>query len=283
MPIVSALVGSSQASKAVGAQVGAANTAIGVLNGESQAAQGRVGDAVQQGNQVLSNVYGNEKSNLDPYLQAGQQGISSLSSMLQPGGELTRQFSYSPTDLQNDPGYQFQLQQGSQALARQSASQGQSLGGGEKAALAQYSQGLADTTYNNAYNRALTTFQTNRQNTLQPLNTLINAGQNATGQFNNASQNYGSQTSQNLIGGAQYQSNVGLNTQQEVAGLLQNIGAYKAGGSLAQGKLWAPIAGAASGAALGGFTGAAGGAGGFGGALTGAANSLAGGNYFGGA
>lgn len=276
------MIGGSQVSKAVGAQVGADNTAIGNISGAQQAAQSGITQAVQGGNQVLSNVYGTDTANLSPYLAAGQQGISSLASMLQPGGELTKQFSYSPTDLQNDPGYQFQLQQGSQAIARQGAAQGQSLGGGEKAALSQYSQGLADTTYNNAYNRALTTFQTNRQNTLAPLSTLIGAGQNASGQLQQAGQQYGSQSSNNLLQGAEYSGNVGLQAQGEVAQLLQAIGSAKAGGSLAQGKLWAPIAGAASGAALGGFTGAAGGAGGFGGALTGAGNSLAGGNYFGG-
>lgn len=243
MPIISALVGGIQTSKAVGAQVGADNTAIGNISGAQQAAQSGITQAVQGGNQILSNVYGTDTSNLSPYLQAGQQGISSLASMLQPGGALTQQFSYSPTDLQNDPGYQFQLQQGSQAIGRQAAAQGQSLGGGEKAALSQYSQGLADTTYNNAYNRALTTFQTNRQNTLAPLSTLIGAGQNASGQLQSAGQQYGSQSSSNLLQGAQYSGNVGLQSQSEVAQLLQSIGNAKAGGSLAQGQLASGIAG----------------------------------------
>ncbi len=253
MPIVSAIIGSVQTSKAVGAQTDYLNRGINKIQDATTAAQTGVGNAVQQGNQVLSDVYGNEKSNLDPYLQAGQQGISSLASMLQPGGELTKQFSYNPTDLQNDPGYQFQLQQGGQALARQASAQGQSLGGGEKAALAQYSQGLADTTYNNAYNRALTTFQTNRQNTLQPLSTLINAGQNATGQFNNAAQNYGSLFSNNLIGGAQYSGNLGFQSAGEQAKGLSAIGDAKAGGSLAQGKIWSGFASKLGGDVAGAF------------------------------
>lgn len=282
MPIVSALVGSLQTSKAVNAQVGAANTGIAGISAAQTAAQSGIGSAVQQGNKVLSDVYGTETSNLSPYLAAGQQGITSLADMLKPGGELTKQFSYSPTDLQDDPGYQFQLQQGSQAIARQAAAQGQSLGGGEKASLAQYSQGLADTTYNNTYNRALTTFQTNRQNTLAPLSTLIGAGQNASGQLQQAGATYAQPTANNLIGGAEYAGNVGLQSQGEIAQLLGQIGAAKAGGSLAQGRIWGPLAGAASGAALGGYTGAGGGGGGFGGALTGGLNSLSGGNYFGG-
>lgn len=231
MPLISAIIGSVQTSKAVGAQSNALNQGISGVQG-----------AVNSGQQALSNSYNTETSNLSPYLSAGQQGISSLASMLQPGGALTQQFT-APTlaQAQATPGYQFQQQQGSQAVQRAAAANGQSLGGGNEAAIAQYTQGLADTTYNNLYNQQLTTFQTNRNNTLQPLNTLISAGQNASGQLNQAAQNYGNTS-----------SSFGLQGAGETAQLLNTLGNDKAAGSIAQGNIWGGLAQQA-GSALAGF------------------------------
>jgi len=251
MPLISAITGSIQTSKAVGAQENALNQGI-------QGVQG----AVSTGQQGLTNAYNTETSNLNPYLSAGQQGITSLASMLQPGGALTQQFT-APTlaQAQATPGYQFQQQQGSQAVQRAAAANGQSLGGATEAAIAQYTQGLADTTYNNLYNQQLTTFQTNRNNTLQPLNTLIGVGQNATGQLNQAAQNYGNTS-----------ASFGLQGAGETAQLLNQLGNDKAAGSVAQGNIWGGVLGGAGTGAAQGSTGG----GGWGGALTGALGSLAG-------
>ena len=240
-------------SKAVGSQVDAGNQAISTIGNATTAAQTGVNNAVGSANNTLAGVAGAETSNLSPYLAAGQQGITSLASMLQPGGALTQQFSFNPSDLTQDPGYQFQLQQGDQAASRQAAATGNAQSGNLQTALAQYNQGLAGTTFNNAYNRALTTFQTNRQNTLQPLNTLIGAGQNATGQFNSALQNYGNTTGTNDIAGAVYGGNAGINGAKSISDLLLGIGNAKAGGSIAQGNIWSNFTNNATTAALSPF------------------------------
>lgn len=171
--------------------------------------------------------------------------------MLKPGGALTKQFGFDPSDLTTDPGYKFQLQQGDQAATRSATAAGNGNSGNLDTALAQYNQGLAGTTFNNAYNRALTTFQTNRQNTLQPLSTLINAGQTATGQFNAAQQNAGNQTSANDIYGGTYVGNAGINASKSIADLLLGIGNAKAGGSIAQGNIWGNFLGGPTGQAAG--------------------------------
>jgi hypothetical protein len=198
-------------------------------------------------------VAGAEQSNLNPYLAAGNQGITSLASMLQPGGALTQQFSFAPTTAQlaQTPGYQFELNQGDQAATRAATAAGNGISGNLDTALSQYNQGLAGTTFNNAYNQALTTFQTNRQNTLQPLSTLINAGQNATNQFDTAAQNFGNLTSANTIGGSVYQGNAGLNNATSVAQLLQSKGFSDAAAAIGQGNIWGNLAGGSFGSALG--------------------------------
>ena len=59
------------------------------------------------------------------------------------------------------PGYQFALQQGLGANQASAAANGSLLTGGTQTALNQYAQNFADTNYNNTYNQALGTYQTN--------------------------------------------------------------------------------------------------------------------------
>lgn len=96
---------------------------------------------------------------INPYVQTGTSANSKLSELLGVGGDassgdygsLTKQFS--PTDLANDPGYQFQLQQGQQALDRNQSARGNYFSGGALKAAQDYGQNLAQTTYGNAFNR----------------------------------------------------------------------------------------------------------------------------------
>lgn len=61
--------------------------------------------------------------------------------------------SFTPEDLQNDPGYQFNLQQGEQALARQQAAKGNYFSGAALKEAQKFGQGLADNTFNAANER----------------------------------------------------------------------------------------------------------------------------------
>jgi hypothetical protein len=86
--------------------------------------------------------------------------------------------------LQQDPGYQFMLQQGMQALKNNQAAMG-SMGSGEALkAMSNYAQGAASGEYGNAYNRYVNN-QTNLYNRLAGIsgtgqNTASNLGQAAT-------------------------------------------------------------------------------------------------------
>ena len=64
-------------------------------------------------------------------------------------------------DLQNTPGYQFQLQQGLQGVDRGAAARGGLNTGGTLKAENNYAQGLAGTTYQNAVANSLGAFNTN--------------------------------------------------------------------------------------------------------------------------
>ncbi len=84
---------------------------------------------------------------LAPFSEAGSAATGQLSSRLSEG--------FQPGDLTQDPGYQFRLQQGQTALDRSLAAQGLGQSGAAIKAATEYSQGLADQTYNDAYQRWL--------------------------------------------------------------------------------------------------------------------------------
>jgi hypothetical protein len=162
----------------IGPAIGGVSSLIGGIlnsNAASNAAQqeqaaaakaaGTVGAAGQQAQNALSGQLAQEGANVSPYLQAGAQATNQLSSALAPGGSLTQQFGQfqAPTAAQAAamPGYQFQLQQGENALQNSAAARGGLLSTGTAKSLDQYSQGLASTDYGNLFNQALSGYQTN--------------------------------------------------------------------------------------------------------------------------
>jgi len=64
-------------------------------------------------------------------------------------------FEFTPGDLTADPGYQFNLAQGTSAQDRANLARGNFYSGQALKEAQQFGQGLADTTYNTAFNRAL--------------------------------------------------------------------------------------------------------------------------------
>ena len=105
--IIGGIIGSGAAKRA-GQHIEAVDTAAGnAINNTVKAGEGFVSDATSagqggidaaknQGNQVLSDVWTGQQQNLNPYLQAGQQGTTSLMSALAPGGSLAGTF-HAPT------------------------------------------------------------------------------------------------------------------------------------------------------------------------------------------
>jgi hypothetical protein len=134
-------------------------------------------------------VYKTETANAAPFLEAGQGALNQL--------QTTPNFS-APTAAQAQamPGYQFQLQQGEQALSNKLVSNGMT-GGNSGVALENYAQGLASTNYQNAYNNSLNTYNTN----LGKLQNIAGMGLSATGLANQAGQSYANNAGSAVVGG----------------------------------------------------------------------------------
>lgn len=209
--IAGATIGAAGSNAAAGQQSDAAKSAAQLQHQDQQAS------LAEQQRQFNIN-----QTNLAPFLKAGTQSIGSLSSLLSTPGQglLTpwNQTFSAPTaaQAQATPGYQFAQQQGQNSIQNSAAARGGLLSTGSQKTLDQFSQGLADTTYNDTYNRALSEyqqsyniFQGNQTNTFNRLASLSGVGQTAANTIGGLGQAAAQNTANiNLTGGAQQGSSL---------------------------------------------------------------------------
>lgn len=147
-------------------------------------------------------------------LLAGQQAAQAK---LQPFTNDT----FTPGDLTQDPGYQFQLQQGQGAINAKNAATGNYYSGGALKDAADYSANLASTTYNNAYQRWLTNRNANYGATQDSAGIDVGMGNtNATADVNNS--NVLSQALSGVLGGGGF-TNTGASSGNSLAQLLAQL------------------------------------------------------------
>ena len=173
----------------------AAAAQIAAIQQGRQAAQGNIAT----GNQALTSNY---TAGLQPFLQnygQAQQGTQQLSNMLGLNGAAGNQQAL--TTLQTTPGYQYQLQQGTNAVNAQAAQGGMTNSGNQAIALQNLGQGLGGAAANNYINQ-LQPYLGAQQSAAGGIGSLysgLGGGLNAN-QNNLANLNYGAATS---IGNAQ--------------------------------------------------------------------------------
>jgi hypothetical protein len=170
-----------------------ASSAIGAVSSKSAAdtqanAANRAADLQQKQFDVT-----NEQQR--PWREAGGRALTRLESLAE----------YKPFDMatfQQDPSYQFRLDQGTKALERSAAARGGLISGNTGGALMNYGQNAASQEYNNAFNR----YQTERNATLAPYMTLAGYGANANALSAQAGQNYATNAGNMITGGAAAQA-----------------------------------------------------------------------------
>jgi len=170
------------------------------------------------------------RTDLQPYREGGVTAQNQLMQLFGLGGDTTGANygkyaqDFSMPEFTGDPGYQFRLKSGMDALNRSAAARGMGISGANIKGATEYGQNFGSNEYNNAYNRALSTFQTNRSNQLDPLYKLYTGGQASAANSAAAASNLGS----NL--GTTY-SNLGANLGKTAT----DAGAAAAGGYIAGG------------------------------------------------
>ena len=157
-------------------------------------------------------MFDEQKRLSEDYRQAGLTGQNRLMELLGLGdntgsarfGQYARDFGMQ--DFQQDPGYRFRLGEGLKAMSHQAGARGGLISGQTMKGLEDYRQASASQEYGNAFNR----YQTNRQNQLAPLGSLMSSGQAAaSGQVGSQGQ-YGANVGNLMMTGGANQANAAL-------------------------------------------------------------------------
>lgn len=157
----------------------------------SSVAAGDQSSAATNAANLQQQQYQQNLANQQPYMTSGTNALNTINSDQANGTGFATPFNLA--SFTSNPGYQFQLQQGQNAINSSAAATGGTLNGGTLKALDQYTTGLANTTYGDAYNRYLA----NSQQQYGQLFNVAQLGENATAtvgnqgtQAANASGNY---------------------------------------------------------------------------------------------
>jgi len=187
-------------------------------NASNKAAQIQA-NAANNASQLTANMFNIQNQQQQPYRTAGYGALNTINSMM-PGqyvqydangnptgagtgsGYLTNQFNASDLNAQLSPGYAFQLQQGQQANLNAANALGGRVGGNALQGLQNYTQGLATTGYQNAFNN----YQSQRQNIYNTLAGIAGIGQTSQTQTGNLAQNAATTQGQLGVGGAAAQA-----------------------------------------------------------------------------
>ena len=208
--IGSAILGAASSRSAAKTQAGAAQQAADVQK-----------QVVDQQTALQREMFEKTREDQAPYRTAG---YNALAEMQRTAGNVPGAFKFGAGDYQADPGYAFRLAEGQKALDRQAAARGGLISGGALRAAQRYGQEMGSQEFGNAYNRALTGYNTDvaRENQLYNRQAALSGiGQTATNLVGQAGQNYATSAG-NALGS--YGTNVG--------NLMTSAGAANAAGQV---------------------------------------------------
>ncbi len=157
--------------------------------------------------------YDQSRSDREPWRQAGQGALSQLGNP-----DFNRDFT--ANDFQEDPGYQFRMQEGQRALERSASARGRLNSGGTMRAIERYGQDNASGEYQNAYNR----FNQDRDRRFSRLSAVAGLGQTANAQNDQAGQHYTDAAGNNAMGAANAQGASDVAQAGVWSGTLNNLG-----------------------------------------------------------
>lgn len=160
-------------------------------------------------------MYDANVSRMQPFVELGSGAMSQLKSGMAPGGQFTKGFDGS--NFQQDPSYQWRLQQGMKALTHSAAAKGSLMTGQGLADITDYAQGAASQEYQNAYNR----FNDTQSLLFNRLNTIVGGSQNAAAGLGAL----GTQVSSNM-------ANTAMSNAQQVGGYMTQAANAQAAGSM---------------------------------------------------
>jgi hypothetical protein len=200
--VVSSAIGSSAAKGAAKTQSAAADRAAELQNEQFQ----------------------QTRQDYAPYREAGYNALAELQ---RTAGNVPGAFKFGAGDYQADPGYAFRLSEGQKALDRQAAARGGLISGGALKAAQRYGQEMGSQEFGNAFNRALTSYNTGVASENQLYNrqaALSGIGQTATNLVGQAGQNYGTSVGNALMNQGANAGNARMAAASAYGSALSGIG-----------------------------------------------------------
>lgn len=170
----------------VGAVAGA-----GISASASNSASKKQQGAADAATQLQQNQYNETVDRNKPFLGAGTDALALLQQKL-PDLNST----YDPSKLTSEPGYQFGMQQGQQALERSMAARGRGVSGAALKAASEFGTNYSTTKLNDAFSRD----QSAKQQSFNQLQALTNIGQASANNSSAAGQNFANSAAANTIG-----------------------------------------------------------------------------------
>lgn len=143
----------------------------------SKGASDTQANAAENGLTAEESIYQNQMALQRPYREAGYQALGQIQQNMP---NYNKPFTMQDFKSNVDPGYQFRLQQGQQAIQNSAGARGGVYSQGEQAALNDYSQNTASGEYQNAFNR----YQQQISNSYNRLASVAGLGQASVGQSN---------------------------------------------------------------------------------------------------
>jgi hypothetical protein len=164
--------------------------------------------AADQANAVQREMYNQGREDMAPWREAGMDALGRMND-----NRFNQQFDMQ--SFQQDPGYQFRMNEGMKALQASAAARGNLGGGATLKALTRYGQDVASQEYQNAYNR----FYDQQDRSYNRLASLAGVGQTTSSQLMGAGQNMANQIGQAHMGMGNAAAAAHMNQYNTMAGL----------------------------------------------------------------
>lgn len=226
----------------------AGSLATGLLgsNASKDAAKQQAG-AAHDALSMTTGVYNDTKAAIQPYATAGGNALADLQKMLgigSPGGPSSPvlqalgiggpgpQGAIDPSKFVGSPGYNYQLEQGQNAITNSAAARGGGLGGNALLALQRNGQGLA----NQNWNQYLGNVDTGWQHLLGGVSGLANGGLNAAESLGRFGSGYAGAASGDILGAGNSQAAGTIGSTNALTGGINDaLKALLSGGMAARG------------------------------------------------
>jgi hypothetical protein len=188
-------------------------------NSASKAAKAQQNAADKASNTELE-MFNQNREDMQPWREAGTGALKQMTEGTAAGGDFNRDFTLA--DFTRDPGYDFRMQQGSQALERSAAARGGALSGGALKGITRYGQDFASGEYQNAYNR----FNNDRTQRFNRLASLAGTGQTATRDVAQMGSQVAGSVANNIIGAGNSQASSYVGQGNAISGAAQSLGNF---------------------------------------------------------